>query len=326
MTEADPTALTSQTPTTAPDQKLPPAGAAAFDAGDVAHRAATTRRRLKRAGRYLVAAIMAAWVLIPFYFLALLAVQSRADSLSVPPVWLPHPDFGNFTAVLSHLFSTGAASTPSGLIGPGIRNSAIVAVTVGLLNVALGAAAGYGFARFRFFGSRVLPTALLATQMVPAFALLVPYFVVLRDLGLTNTLRGIAVADTSITLPFTIYLLRAYFLGVPREVERAGRIDGCGRFAVFWRVALPLARPGLISAGLFAFMVAWNDFVFATVLADSQQTTLLQPAIAGLYNVRVQSFGLMAAGTILAALPTMAIALITQRYLVRGLLAGTGKG
>jgi multiple sugar transport system permease protein len=135
----------------------------------------------------------------------------------------------------------------------------------------------------------------------------------------------VIIALLSVTLPFTIWLLRAYFQGIPPDIERQARIDGCDRFTVFWRVVLPLARPGLISAGLFAFMVGWNDFLFATILNTNTDSMLVQPAIAGLYNIRQQSFGLMGAGSLLAALPTMLFALLVQRYLVRGLLSGAGK-
>jgi len=283
-------------------------------------------KRLRRAGRYLLAVLMAAWVLVPFYFLALVAFQSEADALRTPPVWLPRPDFSNFTTILSRAFATGPPANTSDLILPGLVNSAVVAISVGLVNVVLGCTAGYAFARYRFPGSRTLPLAMLGSQMVPAFALLVPYYVVLRNLGLTNTRLGVIIADTSITLPFTVYLLRAHFLNVPLDLERAARVDGAGRLAVFFRVALPLARPGITSAGLFAFMVAWNDFVFAVILNNKQSQILLQPAIAGLYNIREQSFGLMAAGSLLSALPTVLVALVAQRYLVRGLLSGVGKG
>ena len=282
-------------------------------------------RRLRRAGRYLLALLMAAWVLVPFYFLALVAFQSEADALRTPPVWFPRPDFSNFTTILSRAFASGPPANTSDLILPGLVNSAVVAVSVGLVNVVLGCTAGYAFARYRFIGSRTLPLAMLGSQMVPAFALLVPYYVVLRNLGLTNTRLGVIIADISITLPFTVYLLRAHFLNVPLDLERAARVDGAGRLDVFFRVALPLARPGIISAGLFAFMVAWNDFVFAVILNNQQSQILLQPAIAGLYNIREQSFGLMAAGSLLSALPTVLVALVAQRYLVRGLLSGVGK-
>jgi multiple sugar transport system permease protein len=282
-------------------------------------------RRLRRLLRYGLVSLMVVWVLAPFYFLLLVSVQTRADSLRVPPNWFPVPDFGNYVAVLERAFSEGPASTPSDLIFPGIRNSAVVAGAVALLNVVVGASAGYSFARFRFPGNRAIPLGMLASQMVPAFAIIVPYYIVLRNLELTNTRIGVVIALLSVTLPFTIWLLRSYFQGIPLEIERAARMDGCSRFTVFWRVVLPLARPGLISAGLFAFMVSWNDFLFATILNTNTDSMLVQPAITGLYNVRQQSFGLMGAGSLVAALPTMLFALVVQRYLVRGLLSGAGK-
>lgn len=290
-----------------------------------ARRRRRRRERAARLGRMSAVALMCLWVLIPFYCLLLVAFQSKANALQVPPDWLPTPNFENFGAILETAFSTAPPSAPSDLIAPGIRNSAIVATAVALINVALGSLAGYAFARYRFPGSRAVPLTMLGSQMVPAFALIVPFYVVLRNLGLTNTRQGVVIALVSITLPFSVWLLRSYFAGIPIELERAARIDGARRWTIFWRVVLPLARPGLLSVGLFAFMVAWNDFVFAVILNNNTSSMLVQPAIAGLYNLRDQSFGIMAAGTLLAAVPTVVLALITQRFLVRGLLAGVGK-
>lgn len=283
-------------------------------------------KRTRRAIRMVLMVLFLIWVLAPFYFLLLVSFQSKADSLSTPPNWFPVPDISNYTRILSRAFSDVPISGPPDLILPGIWNSAIVAILTGVLNVVLGSLAGYAFARVKFPGSRTIPSALLASQMVPAFALLIPYYIILRQLGLTNTLQGVVVAELSITLPFTIWLLRAYFQGIPIALEQAARIDGCSRMGAFFRVALPLARPGLIAVGLFAFMVTWNDFLFAVVLNNRTSSMLIQPAIAGLYNVREQSFGIMAAGSLLAAIPTLVLVLVLQRFLVLGTLSGATKG
>jgi len=284
------------------------------------------RRRVRKALRTVVIFLFLLWIVAPFYFLLLVSFQSKADSLSTPPNWFPVPDLTNYTRILGRAVTNAPISGPPDLILPGIVNSAIVASITGLLNVAFGSLAGYAFARLRFPGSRRLPSVLLASQMVPAFALLVPYYVVLRRLGLTNTLTGVIIAELGITLPFTIWLLRGYFLGIPIALERAARVDGCSRIQTFYKVVLPLARPGLIAVSLFAFMVAWNDFLFAIVLNSRTDSMLIQPAIAGLYNVREQSFGIMAAGSLLAAVPTLLLVLFLQRFLVRGILSGSTKG
>ena len=284
------------------------------------------RRRVRKALRSAAIILFLVWIVAPFYFLLLVSFQSKADSLSTPPNWFPIPDFSNYARILGRALTNAPISGPPDLILPGIVNSAIVASITGLLNVVFGSLAGYAFARLRFPGSRRLPSELLASQMVPAFALLVPYYVVLRRLGLTNTLTGVIIAELSITLPFTIWLLRGYFLGIPIALERAARVDGCSRIQTFYKVVLPLARPGLIAVSLFAFMVAWNDFLFAIVLNSRTDSMLIQPAIAGLYNVREQSFGIMAAGSLLAAIPTMLLVLFLQRFLVRGILSGATKG
>jgi multiple sugar transport system permease protein len=290
------------------------------------HRHHALARRISGLTAWILRGLLALYVLVPFYFLFLVSIQTRAESLSVPPDWFPSLNFSNYGAVLSRIFSDAPSTTAADFIWPGVRNSAIVATVVAAVNLVSGTTAGYAFARFRFPGRRAIPLAMLGSQMVPAFVLIIPYYVVLRNLGLTNSRWGVIVALLSITLPFTVWLMRAYFENIPIELDRAARIDGCTRTTAFLRVVLPLARPGLISIGLFAFMIAWNDFLFSVILVSDQEQILVQPAIAGLYNIREQSFGIMAAGSLLAALPTMTLALITQRYLVRGLLAGAKKG
>lgn len=284
------------------------------------------RRRLASAGRWAIIGLLVLWVFAPLYPLVLIAFQDRAEILTTPPTWLPSLDLSNFEAVFSATFGGGTTASAADYILPGIVNSAIVAVAVALANVIVGAPAAYAFARFRMPGGKTLPVALLASTMVPVFAFLVPYYVVLRNLGLTNTRMGIIVADLSVTLPLTVWILRGYFRNLPVDVERAARVDGCNRLGAFLRVALPLALPGLLSIGLFAFMQSWNGFIFPLVLNSSVDAMMIQPAIAGLSNPENQSFGIMAAGTIVAAAPTVVLALVAQRYLVRGLVAGVGKG
>lgn len=286
----------------------------------------TARRNpFVRVVRLIVVALLLVWVLLPFYFLLLVAMTSKANSLRTPPRWIPDLDFGSFQKIFETVFSGAPASNPSDLIIPGIRNSAMVAITVALLNIAVGSMAGYAFARFKFPGSKSIPALLLSSQLVPVFALVVPYYVILHTLHLTDTRTGIVIAHLSFTVPFSVWMMRSFFKGVPVEVDRAAMIDGCSRWQVFWRVVLPLARAGVISVGLFSFMVSWNDFLFALVLNSRTDSMMIQPAISGLYNVREQSFGIMAAGTLLAAIPTMLLALLSQRYLVRGLTSGVGK-
>lgn len=278
-----------------------------------------------RVTRGLVILLLLIWVLAPFYCLLLVALTSKAESLRTPPRWIPEMDFSNFQTIFANALSSQPAANPSDLILPGIKNSATVAVIVALLNVAIGAMAGYGFARFRFPGSRLFPGVMLASQLVPVFALIVPFYVILDRLSLTESMTGVVIAHLSFTVPFSVWMMRSFFKGIPVDVDRAARVDGCSHWQVFWRVILPLARPGVISVGLFTFMVSWNDFLFALILNSQTEAMLIQPAISGLYNVREQSFGVMGAGTLLAALPTMLLALFAQRYLVRGLTSGVGK-
>lgn len=287
---------------------------------------ARTRQGVAAVLRWTLRVLLLIWVIVPFAAMFLISIQTRADSLRLPPVWFPRPDFTSYAQILGRAFSAAPATSSADYIWSGMVNSAVVGAGVAVVNVAAGAGAGYAFARFKLPGRRVIPLAMLGTQMVPPFALIIPFFVVLRKLGLTNTRLGVVMALLSITIPFTVWLMRAYFEGVPVELDRAARMDGCSRMRGFLQVVLPLARPGVIAVGLFAFMVAWNDVLFSLILVSENDTMLVQPAIAGLYNIREQSLGVMGAGTVLAALPTMLVAMFAQRFLVKGLLAGARKG
>ena len=282
---------------------------------------------VKRLVLVLGAVFIAAWVILPLYWIVLTSISYRAELLNVPPHWIPQrPTLTFYQQILTNLVSGRIASSQSDMVIPGIRNSLLVSLTVTALNVLIGSVAAYAFARLRFFGRRSLLVLLLAATMVPAFVLIVPYFVVFRTLGLTNTREGVILAHLSISLAFTIWILRGYLTTISIDLERAARVDGCSRLQAMWHVVLPLAAPGLVTAALFAFLGSWNEFLFALVLNSRVDQMMVQPAIAGMYSMTMQEYGLMGAGSVLGALPTILLTLVFQRYLVQGLLSGGVKG
>lgn len=270
-----------------------------------------------------------AFILAPIYVLFLVSVTQQSTELSGTPQWLPSVTWANFAAVLhdwQHFFGSIPATSSASLVLPGLRNSLEVAIPVALVNMLIAAPVGYAFGRLRFPGRRLLALGMLATQMLPSLVLVLPFFVLFKHVGLTNSLVGVGIADLSITLPFTVWIISNAIQDVPTELERAARVDGLSRLGSIVRVALPLARSGIRTGGLFAFLFSWNDLIFPLILIVSPNLIMIQPAIAGMYSDIAYSFGPMSAAAILAIIPPLLIAVTALRSLAKGLMSGAVKG
>lgn len=282
---------------------------------------------MKRTLVYLGAVLIAGWVLLPFTWLVISSITPERELFRFPPSILPaHPTISYYLGMFTDVSDVPSQFGQERLLPEALANSLVIASTVGLVSLLLGAPAAYALARFPFRGRNSIVNIMLASRMVPSLALLVPFYMLFRFVHLTDTLEGVIIAHTAISLPFTIWILRGHFYRVPLELEKAARVDGCTRFGAFRRVALPLAVPGLIVAGLFAFMLSWNEFPLALVLTQSPAAQPVQPTIAGLFSYQGAGYGYIFAGTVLVALPPVLIALVFQRYLVQGLLTGGVKG
>jgi multiple sugar transport system permease protein len=205
------------------------------------------------------------------------------------------------------------------------RNSIVVTLAAVALSLVLAVHAAYGLARFNFRGKTLLMLGILATSMIPGIAILVPLYNLSVQVKLYNTLTGMILIYTAWNVPLVIWLLKGFFEKVPRELEEAAQMDGCGRYRVFYLIVLPLARPGMLAASIMAMMAVWNDFLIGFTLAVSEQKRLLP---FGLYtyisNVGVD-WGQLMAATVLALVPVLIAFLIMQKWLVQGLMAGAVK-
>lgn len=292
-------------------------------------RRAILARWARTAAHRFAVALIILFVLSPIYVLVLVSLTQQSTEFSGTPQWLPSVTWSNFAAVLSNwrdVFGSVTATSAADLVVPGIRNSLLVAVPVALVNMLVAAPAGYVFARLRFPGRRALALGLLGTQMLPSLVLVLPIFILFNRIGLTDTLVGVGIADMSITLPFTIWIVSNSIQEAPVELERASRVDGLSRLGSIFRVAIPLARSGVRTGGLFAFLFSWNDLIYPLILIVSPGLIMIQPALAGMYSLIASSFGVMAAGAVIAMVPTMVIAVVAMRPLVRGFLSGAVKG
>jgi multiple sugar transport system permease protein len=206
-----------------------------------------------------------------------------------------------------------------------LANSFFIATSVMLLVVLLGSLGAYALSRFSLRGKKWLMMSTLLPQFFPYVLILIPFYVLMSNLGLVDTHIGLILTHTSITLPFAIWMLTGYFNAIPQELDQAALIDGCSRLGVLFRIIYPTALPGLVVAGFFAFVVSWGDYLFVSILSQSEGTQTLPIALQSFMNSLQVKWGMITAGTVVAILPTILFFSLVQRRLVAGLTAGAVK-
>ena len=273
-------------------------------------------------------ALFAVYLLAPFAWIVRTSFMIEADALAVPPQWVPQqPTLANYqgffqpTPEQQLVGSRAVAEMPRALL-----NSAVVATGTALVNLLLASLAAYSFARLRFRGSQALLLLYLTSRMVPGVAIIIPFFLLMRALGLLDTYLALILSYTTFTLPFTIWILKDYFRSIPRDLEDAARVDRCTWLGMMWRVFLPISAPGLVAAAVFAFMFAWNEFLFALFLTSTINSKTAPLVVANFATDLRVLFTFMSAAGVLAVIPPLALALVFQRLIVRGLAAGAVKG
>ncbi len=209
--------------------------------------------------------------------------------------------------------------------GQYILNGFIVSTGATVLSISVACLAAYSFARFNYRGLKVGVMLLLATQMVPYVMIAIPLFVMFSKIGLINTRLGLILADTAIALPFSVFMLRSYFITLPEQLEEAAMIDGCTRLQAFYKVIVPLSVPGIFATAVYCFLLVWGEFLFAVILTDSEAA---RTVTVGLYTFvgqyMIQWNYLMAAITVVT-IPVVVLFIWAQRFLVSGLTAGAVK-
>jgi multiple sugar transport system permease protein len=272
----------------------------------------TSRPRAVATALVLMPVLM--WTLFPIYWIATASFKTELGLYARPPQWLFPPMLDNYRNVLFNLPFLQY-----------IGNSLVVALGTTVGSVGLGALAAYGFARYTFRGSGTLRFLVLIMRMVPRMVLVVPYFLMMQWLGLLDTYTGLVLAYVSFALPFSIWVLVGFFQDVPVEIEEAAMIDGCGRLGVLVRVAVPVAAPGLVVATIFAFLVSWNEFLFALILSGVHAKTL-PVVIAGFTTDAGPIYGEISAAAVMVMVPNIVMTVLLQGYIVKGLVRGAVKG
>ncbi len=258
----------------------------------------------------LTVAVAIAIVLFPFVFILATSLKPP-HQVAEPGVWWFEASFANWAAVLLH------SDVPANIL-----NSLIVSLATVAIALLVGCPAAYSFSRFKAGGPARF--TILSASMMPPVILILPLFLVFYHLGLLDTLAGVVVAHLTLVMPVVTWFLIGFFDDVPRELEEQAMIDGCTQFQAFVRVILPTVRPGLAGAGVFGFVLSWNDLFYALILTGGESRTL-PVAIAGFWTFRGIDMGKMAVAILLAVVPVLIVSFFIQKHLIRGLGGGAIK-
>jgi multiple sugar transport system permease protein len=289
----------------------------------------------------LFSALVVLYVAGPVGWLVSSSLQAESEITAVPPNWVPpHPTLGNFEAIFGARKRAvtyenrwrGDAATgrflPSGAenLLPSLWNSFTVGFWVALLNLIVSITAAYAIAVIHFRGRQTALYAILITRVIPDIALIVPLFLLVRNLDLINTRLALVITYLAVTIPFTIFILISYFEQIPRDLYRAARADGCSHLQALVHVYVPLSLPALIASLMFAFLTSWNEFIFALILTQNIASQTLPIVISGFVMDFTTSFSFVNAAGVIAIVPPVVLAIMFERYIVSGLTAGAVKG
>ena len=265
-------------------------------------------------GRIVFIGIYLLFVVVPLYWMFITSIKPSDDYLAVPPVWFPKaPTLVHYTAALF------AYRGLQGLI-----NSLIISLSATILSAFLGTLMAYSLARFNT-GGKHLAFWVLSQRFLPPVAIILPIFLIYRMVGLHDTYIGMIIAYTVFTLPVSVWMMFAYFRGIPKSMEEAALVDGCSRWLSFRKIALPLAIPGVVAAAIFAFIACWTEFFFALILT-SRYTFTLPTVFRAFLGFQGAQYGEASALAIVSLVPSIVLGTLVQKHLVRGLTLGAVRG
>lgn len=288
---------------------------------------------LRRVAIYLAAALLSLFCIGPAALCLFASVMPDQAIFSFPPNWFGYEaTLDNyryiFTGEIPATYLTAGAnrsmiSDAARQVPRGMFNSMLVALGVMAVNILLGAPAAFAFARLRFRWQTGTFLAIVMSRLVPAVALITPFYLLIQGLGLLGTKTALVLVHSVLTLPFTVLILTIFFRRIPRDIEEAALLDGCSRLQIFLRIMLPLARTSVFATGVFAFILSYAEFLFALVLSGDAANRPLSVVMAALARNTDVSWGLLNASVFLAVIPTVALIGIVWRFVVEELLAST---
>lgn len=270
-------------------------------------------RELAIYGCALVLLIFAAF---PFFWMISTAFKPLREIFAYPPYFLPKDStLANFV----RLFEQTRFLTY-------FKNSVIVSTSAVVVTMIIATAGAYSLTRFRYYGREKIASLILFTYMFAPIMIVIPFYVLIRKIGIANTHFALIMAYTAFCLPFNVWLLKAFFQSIPIVLEEAALTDGAGRIQAIIHVVFPLALPGIIATGIFTFILAWNDYIFVRILITSDELKTLSVGIADLYNATVIDWGMIMSGGMMITVPVLVFFTFIQRNLIAGWGAGAVKG
>jgi len=261
---------------------------------------------------YIALTMASLGILLPIFWIIRTSLANRLIAYKIPPVWFFQPTLDNYLTIFDKYPFQDY-----------LVNSLVISITASLVALFIGSLAAYSIARFRT-GDPWLRLSMLSTQMLPPIALVIPIFLIMNVIQLWDTMTGLIIAYLSFNLPYTVWILISFFQSIPMELEEAAMIDGCSRFQALWRIIFPIALPGLLSAGVFNFILNWNEFLFALVLTG-RNTRTLPVAISSLWTQQGVNIGAVSAATVVTILPVIFLTYVIQKSMVRNLTFGSIK-
>jgi multiple sugar transport system permease protein len=283
--------------------------------------AARLRKAILRVAYWIGLFLAMAIICMPGLWIVLSSLRPTVEIMAKPPVWIPTEL--SFDAYIAMFSGIGQGGIP---VIEYFRNSLIISVTSTAIALIIGMSGGYAFARYRFKGKSGWFLGLMLTRTVPGIALSLPLFFVYARLGIIDTHFGLILAYVALNIPFTIWLIDGFFRQVPRDLAEAAQIDGCTRWQAFWQVEFPLAGPGIASAGIFAFLTAWNEFALASQLTRSVNSKTLPVGLLDYTAEFTIDWRGMCALAVVMIVPALTLTFIVQKHLVGGLTSGAVKG
>jgi|TARA_B100002049_G_scaffold146014_1_gene108505 multiple sugar transport system permease protein len=259
--------------------------------------------------QFLVILLTAVFILVPIYWIVSGAFKHQVDIFQLKLLFTPTLE--NFEIIFR---------SPYNLFDK-LVNSTLVALSTILIAIPIATMAAYSFSRFRMKGERLMFVTILATQFVPAVVIVLPFFILFRDLGILDTRLALVLVNLSLVMPFAIWMIKGFIDSIPLDSEEAALVDGSSRFQVILNVTLPMALPGVITAGIFCFILAWNEFLFALIITTNKAVTL--PVGLSLFHAEEGVlWHLISAAGIMIMLPMFVLATIIQKHFVQGMTMG----
>lgn len=262
--------------------------------------------------RYVIWLIALAFFMFPIFWIVMTAFKSAEEFMHSPPIWVPaQPGLRSF----AHTIAVGGLDA--------LKNSLIISSAATFLSLLIGSLAAYGLARYRVGGDR-LPFFILSQRFMPPVAVIFPFLLMFKALKWIDTYQALIIVHLIFNLPYAVWMMHGFFREIPFEIEEAALVDGCSPWGAFWRIALPLAAPGLVATGVFCFIFSWSEFFFGLTLTQTKVVPLAVQ-LPMFFGKQMVMWGEVGALSVMAVLPLFVMSLLVQRYLVRGLTMGAVK-